>query len=179
MVELQRLVATQGETVMRMVSIVAGLGLLGMSVPALAQANPGPSSGGPLGTSRGVSNNPGSGDGDMPGSTVGLRTDRAAAGVLKGAYGLDLTNRIASAQKLVDEVARGRALTDRDTRQIRNLMREDFIAWNKQFDLLPSAYRAERDRWLVDPNALTAKDWSQQRLKWLQAQRDWILAHDD
>lgn len=162
---------------MRIALIVTGLGLSAMSCPAAAQANPGPSTGGPLGSSRGVSNNPGSGDGDMPGSSVGLRADRAAPGVLKSAYGLDLANRIASAQRLVDEVNRGRALTDGDIRHIRDLMREDFIAWNKQFDLLPSAYRAERDRWLVEPNALTAKDWSQQRLKWLEAQRDWVLAH--
>lgn len=95
---------------------------------------------------------------------------------MNSAYGLDLSSRISQAQKSVDEVNRGRLLTDGDTHRIRNLMREDFISWNKQFDLPPAAYRAERDRWLVAPQQLTPNQWAQQRLKWLEAQRDWVLA---
>jgi len=93
--------------------------------------------------------------------------------------GLDLSNRIASAQKLVDEVDHGRVLTDSDTRDIRDLMREDFVAWNKRFDLLPSAYRKEKERWLVDAKALTPNAWAKQRLEWLKAERDWVLARGD
>lgn len=161
---------------MRIAAILAALGLSAMPACAFAQANPGPGTG-PLGGYRGASNNPGSGAGDMPGSVMGLPKDRTVPGMLKGAYGIDLTNRIVSAQKLVDEVSRGRVLTDSDTRRIRDLMREDFIAWNKRFDLLPSAYRAERDRWLLEPQALSPNGWADQRLKWLKAQRDWVLAH--
>ena len=161
---------------MRCVQVFGAITLVLAATAAWSQASP-PQSTGPLGGWRSASNNPGSGSGDMPGASVGPPNAHAAIGSLKGAYGFDLSRRIADAQKLVDEVNRGRMLTDHDTRQIRGLMREDFIAWNKQFDLLPSTYRAERDRWLVDASALTPKDWAQQRLKWLKAQRDWVLAH--
>ena len=89
-----------------------------------------------------------------------------------------MSRRLADAQKLVDEVKKGRALTDSDTGRIRNLMREDFIAWRKAYEMIsPNAYRAERDRWIVDPAALTPNAWAQQRLDWLLAQRDWIVSH--
>lgn len=150
---------------------------LGLTTTAVwSQATPQPSSSGPLGGFRSPSNNPGSGAGDMPGSAFPATSAHAAAGVVKGAYGLDLSQRIAAAQKLVDEVDRGRALTAADTRHIRDLMREDFVAWNKQFDLLPTAYRTERDRWLLAADALSPNDWAKQRLRWLEAQRDWILS---
>lgn len=112
----------------------------------------------------------------MPGTATGLSA-RAVAGQLKGAYGLDLSRRIASAQTLVDQVNRGRMLTAGDAGHIRSLMREDFIAWSKRYDLPLPFYRAERDRWLVDVQALTPRDWASQRLKWLYAQREWVLAH--
>src|SRR4051812_10636072 len=161
---------------MRCVQVFGAVTLVLTATAAWSQASP-PQSTGPLGGYRSPSNNPGSGSGDMPGMGVGLSNVHEATGLLKGAYGLELTRRIADAQKLVDDVNRGRMLTDRDTRHIRDLMREDFIAWNKQFDLLPATYRTERARWLVDANGLTPNDWAQQRLKWLQAQRDWVLAH--
>lgn len=143
---------------------------------AWAQETPTPGSTGPLGGWHGASSNPGSGAGEMPGSLAGVRHVENAPGIPKGAYGLNLSNRIADARKLVDEVARGRVLTPRDARRIRDLMREDFVAWSKQYDLLPSAYRAERARWLLDEQALSPAQWAQQRLDWLNAQRDWILA---
>lgn len=160
---------------MRTVRLIEALGLSIVSAAAVAQVSPGPAPG-PLGGYQSPSNNPGSGSGDMPGYTPALDTHRPA-GMLKGAYGLDLSNRIANAQKLVDEVGRGRLLTAADTRHVRDLMREDFVAWSKRFDLLPSAYRSERDRWLVDAASLSPNDWAKQRLNWLNAQRDWVLAH--
>lgn len=147
-----------------------------LSAPVLGQASPGPRAG-PVGGWQSPSNNPGTGTGDIPGSASGVPGAQAADGTLKGAYGLDLSNRIASAEKLVDEVRRGRVLTDSDTHHIRDLMREDFVAWNKRYDLLPSAYRKEKDHWLVDAKALTPNAWAKQRLDWLNAQRDWILSH--
>lgn len=148
--------------------------------PAVTPQNPGASVG-PLGgyVGRGFapSNNPGSGSGDFAGPTASLPNGAAAKGMPKGEYGIDLGRRIADAQKLVDAVAKGKILTASDTRRIRNLMREDFVAWNKRYDLLPSAYRAERDRWMVDEQSLTPNAWAKQRLDWLQAQREWILAH--
>ncbi|MGZ2410612.1 hypothetical protein ACUXST_000009 [Sphingomonas sp. F9_3S_D5_B_2] len=161
---------------MRMVAIIGVIGFATLPSALSAQSNPGSSSG-PLGGWQSPSSNPGSGSGDMPGSSLGIPTTRPAEGQVKGAYGVDLSQRLTNAQKLVDEVARGRVLTDRDTRSIRGLMREDFIAWNKRYDLLPSTYRTERDRWLVDAGALSPNAWAEQRLKWLKAQRDWILAH--
>ena len=160
---------------MRIVVALAVSGLTFMPAQALSQANPGPRTA-PSGGWRSPSSNPGTGTGDIPGSGMGLPTPHSGDGQLKGAYGFDLSNRIASAQKLVDEVGHGRVLTDSDTRHIRDLMREDFVAWNKRFDLLPSAYRKEKDRWLVDAKALTPNAWAKQRLDWLKAQRDWVLA---
>jgi hypothetical protein len=81
------------------------------------------------------------------------------------------------AQELVDAVSRRRVLTDRDLGRIRDLMREDCIAWRKRYDLLPSAYREERDRWIVDEQALSPNQWAQQRLDWLEVERDWIVSH--
>jgi hypothetical protein len=112
----------------------------------------------------------------MPGSFAGV-ADRYAEGTVKGQYGIDLSRRIADAQRLVNAVAGGRVLTDSNTHHIRDSMREDFFAWRNQFDILPTAFRAERDRWLVDEKALSPNAWAKQRLDWLQAQRDWILSH--
>lgn len=160
---------------MRIAAMIPILGLSLLSPPAFGQSNPAPQAG-PVGSWQSPSNNPGTGIGDIPGSGPGVPVAHSADGALKGAYGLDLSNRIASAQKLVDEVGRGRVLTEKDTRHIRDLMREDFIAWNKRYDLLPSLYRKEKDRWLVDASALTPNAWAQQRLDWLKAQRDWVIA---
>lgn len=142
--------------------------------PPPTPQNPGGSSG-PLGGYRNVSNDPGAGLAESLGSFVD--TTHAHAGEVKGAYGVELARRIADARRLVDAVGEGRVLTDKDVRRIRSAMRDDFIAWRKRYDLLPSAYRKERDRWIVDEQALSPDAWAKQRLDWLQAQRDWIVAH--
>jgi hypothetical protein len=165
---------------MMRIALAIGIGLVFASCAALAQQSiPGTATGqppGPLGGYRGASNNPGSGDGEMPGSFAGV-ADRYAEGMVKGQYGIDLSRRIADARRLVDAVAGGRVLTDSNTRHIRDSMREDFFAWRNQFDIMPAAFRAERDRWLVDEKALSPNAWAKQRLNWLEAQRDWILSH--
>jgi hypothetical protein len=112
----------------------------------------------------------------MPGSFAGV-AEPHLKGTVKGQYGIDLGRRIEDAQRLVDAAAHGRVLTDSNARHIRDLMREDFFAWRNQYDLLPAAYRSERDRWLVDEKALSPDAWAKQRLNWLEAQRDWILSH--
>jgi len=166
--------------VRRIAFAVSALALLAGTTQAWSQANTGVQSG-PLGNTSGrgggPSNDPGSGSGDIPGTGFGLPVDEARAGVPKGVYGVDLMRRIADARKLVDAVDHGRVLTAGDTRRIRNLMREDFIAWGNRYDLLPTAYRAERDRWLVKEESLTPSQWAKQRLDWLEAQRQWIVAH--
>ena len=165
---------------MRIAFGVSALALLAATTPAWSQANPGPQSG-PLGNTSGrgggPSNDPGSGSGDIPGTGFGLPASEAAAGVPKGNYGIELMRRITDARKLVDAVDHGHVLTTGDMRRIRNLMREDFIAWGNRYDLLPSAYRAEKDRWLVEEQSLTPNEWARQRLKWLEAQRQWIVSH--
>jgi hypothetical protein len=157
------------------IGLVTSSGTLAAQVPPPSTPqNPGAGSG-PLGGFRGASNNPGAGMGDFAGPSASL-SDRDPKGMPKGEYGLDLARRLTDAQKLVDAVGQGKALSDGDVRRIRNLMREDFIAWQKRYDLLPTAYRAERDRWLVDEKSMSPNDWAKQRLNWLQAQREWILA---
>lgn len=162
---------------MRIMTVLFASALASLPVCASAQSNPPHGSSGPLGGWQAPSNDPGSGAGDIPGASLGLPNLHPAQGGLKGSYGLDLSRRLADAQRVVDDAASGRALTDRDARRIRDLMREDFIAWNKQFDLRPSVYRAERARWLVESSALSPDGWARQRLDWLKAQRDWVVAH--
>ena len=156
---------------MRSATVAAGFGLLLLASSAAAQVAPvgQPSN---VGSWRAPSINPGTGSGDIPASSL---PSSGKAGVLDSIYGVDLLRRIAEAQKLVDQVNQGRVLTDSDTRRIRNQLREDFISWNKQFDLTPASYRSERDRWLVEPQQLSPAKWAQQRLDWLEAQRDWML----
>jgi hypothetical protein len=169
---------------MRIAMAVGAAALACASVAAQAQSAPTPppptaqnpgGSGGPLGRYRGVSNDPGAGLAESLGSFVD--TTNAHKGEVKGVYGVELERRIADAQRLVDAVGKGRVLTGKDVRRIRSAMRDDFIAWRKRYDLLPSAYRKERDRWIVDEQALSPDAWAKQRLDWLQAQRDWIVAH--
>lgn len=132
--------------------------------------------GSPFGGYRTPSPNPGTGTGDMPG-TWAPANPGGAKGMPKGPYGLELAQRIADAQRLVDEVNGGKALSAKDSGHIRDLMREDFFAWDKQYDLPSGPYRAERDKWIVNTDALTPEQWAKHRLEWLEAERDWILSH--
>lgn len=153
-----------------------------VAMPAAAQQQlqtPQPTvgtTGSPLGGWRTPSNNPGTGTGDMPGMWAPANAN-GAKGMPKGPYGLDLAQRIADAQRLVEQVEHGKTLTDKDSGRIRNLMREDFFAWNKQYDLPQGPYRAERDKWIVSTEALTPQQWAKHRLDWLEAERDWIVSH--
>lgn len=158
--------------------ILGGSQASAQSAPAPAPAtpqNPGGGGGGPLGAWRGASNNPGSGSGDLMGSFS--KAPEEVAGMPKGAYGIELARRMDDARRLVDAVDEGKVLTDSDARHVRDLMRDDFIAWKKRYDLLPSNYRAERDRWIVDESALSPNEWAKHRLDWLEAQREWIISH--
>lgn len=160
--------------------ILAGSQAAAQSAPAPTSPtpqNPGGGGGGPLGGWRGASNNPGSGSGDLMGSFAPAPDSKANDAMPKGAYGVELARRIGDAQRLVDAVNDGKVLTDGDGRHVRDLMRDDFVAWKKRYDLLPSNYRAERDRWIVDEDAMSPNEWAKHRLDWLEAQRQWILAH--
>jgi hypothetical protein len=87
-------------------------------------------------------------------------------------YRAMLAGRLAQAQALV-----GQPLTDRDRKKIRSAMRADFIAWRKQYDPRPKDYGALHDRWIVDEAALSPEAWAKQRVDWLRAQHEWILAN--
>ena len=160
---------------------ISVMGLALLTAPAAAQQQQAPApmvgtTGSPLGGWRGASNNPGTGTGDMPGMWTPSNAN-SSKGMPKGPYGLELAQRIHDAQELVDQVNGGKVLTPKDSGHIRDLMREDFFAWDKQYDLPQAGYRAERDKWIVDTSALTPDQWAKHRLEWLEAERDWILAH--
>jgi hypothetical protein len=165
---------------MRIAVALGAFALACGSAGAWAQSPPPPtpqnpaSGAGPLGSFRHVSNDPGAGLAESPGA---FAPSAKASSLLKGEYGMDLSRRIADAQRLVDAAGKGRVLTESDSRRIRNLMREDFIAWRKQFDPVRSAYEKQRDRWIVDEKALSPDGWAKQRLDWLEAQRDWIVSN--
>jgi hypothetical protein len=167
---------------MRIAVALGAFALAAGSGPAFAQAPAPPPStpqnpvggAGPLGGYRAPSNDPGAGLAESPGA---FAPSAKASSLLKGEYGIDLSRRIADAQRLVDAAGKGRVLTESDSRRIRNLMREDFIAWRKQFDPVRSAYEKQRDRWIVDEKALSPDGWAKQRLDWLEAQRDWIVSN--
>ena len=156
-------------------ALVVGSGPAWAQAPAAPPPTPqNPVSGaGPLGSFRIVSNDPGAGLGESPGA---FTPSAKASSLLNGEYGMDLSRRIAEAQRLVDAAAKGRVLTERDSHRVRNLMREDFIAWRKQFDPARPAYEKQRDRWIVDEKALSPDGWAKQRLDWLEAQREWIAS---
>lgn len=165
----------------RTATTIVGSALTFLAFPAGAQQQPGSpapqtvgQTQGPLGSWREPSNNPGTGTGDMPGMWAPADSPK---GMPKGPYGLELARRMADAQRLVEQVNRGKALTQGDRKHIRDQMRDDFLAWTKQYDLLPTSYRSERDRWIVDLGALTPEKWAKHRLEWLQAERDWIVSH--
>ena len=87
-------------------------------------------------------------------------------------YRAMLASRIAQAQALV-----GQPLTDRDRKKIRSAMGGDFIAWRKQYDPRRKDYSALHDRWIVDEAALSPEGWAKQRVAWLHAQQQWIIAN--
>ena len=84
-------------------------------------------------------------------------------------YRQELARRIATAQALV-----GTPLTDRDRGKIRGAISADLIAWRKQYDPSRADYRAMREHWLVEENALSPEGWAKQRVDWLRAQQQWI-----
>ena len=107
------------------------------------------------------------------GARSGWQPLRDANGQMREAdYRAMLAGRIAQAQALV-----GQPLTNRDAKKIRSAMRADFIAWRKQYDPRRKDYDALRDRWVVDEAALSPEAWAKQRVDWLRAQHDWILAN--
>jgi hypothetical protein len=143
---------------------VLALGALFLGGAAIAQ------SGGPaLGTTA----TPKGGASESFGARSGWQPLYDANGHLREAdYRAMLASRIAQAQALV-----GQPLTDRDRKKIRSAMRGDFIAWRKQYDPRPKDYGALRDRWIVDEAALSPEAWAKQRVDWLRAQHEWILAN--
>jgi hypothetical protein len=143
---------------------VLALGALFLGGAAIAQ------SGGPaLGTTA----TPKGGASESFGARSGWQPLYDANGHLREAdYRAMLASRMAQAQALV-----GQPLTDRDRKKIRSAMRSDFIAWRKQYDPRPKDYGALRDRWVVDEAALSPEAWAKQRVDWLRAQQEWILAN--
>jgi hypothetical protein len=83
----------------------------------------------------------------------------------------ELARQYAVAQKLV-----GAALTEKDRGRIRSAISRDLIAWRTQYDPRRSEYSRMREKWLVDEGALSPEGWARQRVEWLRAQQEWILA---
>jgi hypothetical protein len=87
-------------------------------------------------------------------------------------YQAQLARRIAEANALL-----GKSLTDRDRSKIREAIRSDLMAWRKQYDPRRADYRAVHDQYLVAEESLSAEAWAKQRVAWLRAQQEWILAN--
>jgi hypothetical protein len=83
----------------------------------------------------------------------------------------ELSRQLASAQRLV-----GAPLTEKDRGRIRSAVSKDLIAWRKQYDPRRKDYSAMRAKWLVDEDKLSPEGWAKQRVDWLRAQQEWILA---
>ena len=83
----------------------------------------------------------------------------------------ELARQYAAAQQLV-----GTALTEKDRGRIRSAISKDLIAWRTQYDPRSKDYSAMRQRWLVDEEQLSPEGWAKQRVDWLRAQQEWILA---
>ena len=83
----------------------------------------------------------------------------------------ELARQYAAAQQLV-----GTPLTEKDRGRIRSAISKDLIAWRSQYDPRSKDYSAMRERWLVDEEKLSPEGWARQRVDWLRAQQEWILA---
>ena len=122
---------------------------------------------------RGKTNPVGTGGDDIPGTGGGWGRKYDANGRMsEKAYRAELARSIVEAQALV-----GRPLTERDRGKIRAALRDDLIAWRKQYDPRRAEYRDVHDRWLVDEASLSPDAWAKQRVEWLRAQQQWILAN--
>ena len=87
-------------------------------------------------------------------------------------YRAELARQLSLAEQMV-----GRSLTDGDRSRMRGAIRSDMIAWRKQYDPRNSDYRAMHERWLVDEASLSPEAWARQRVNWLRAQQEWIIAN--
>ena len=83
----------------------------------------------------------------------------------------ELARQYAAAQRLV-----GQPLSDKDRGRIRSAISRDLIAWRTQYDPRRKDYSAMREKWLVDEHSLSPEGWAKQRVDWLRAQQEWILA---
>jgi hypothetical protein len=87
-------------------------------------------------------------------------------------YRAALAGELAAAEAML-----GKPLTDGDRKKIRSALQGDLIAWRKQYDPRRADYRAIRAQYLVDESSLSADGWAKQRVAWLRAQQQWILAN--
>jgi hypothetical protein len=152
---------------MRVAAIATfALGLAGSAAAQLGAGTSSPPELGKTATSSGGAN-----DSFRPGAGWSRLYD-ANGHMREQDYRAMLVRRIAEAQTLV-----GQPLTDRDRKKIRSAMRADFIAWRKQYDPRTKDYGVLHDRWIVDEAALSPEAWAKQRVDWLNAQQQWILAN--
>ena len=144
---------------------VAAIAILALGLAGSAAAQSGPE--------LGRTATPKGGASESFGARSGWQPLYDANGHLREAdYRAMLAGRIAQAQALV-----GQPLTDRDRKKIRSAVRSDFIAWRKQYDPRRKDYDALHDRWVVEEAALSPEAWAKQRVEWLRAQQEWILAN--
>ena len=114
----------------------------------------------------------GADDGFGPGAAGWSRKVDANGHMREADYRAELARQLSRAEQMV-----GRPLTDHDRSMIRGAIRSDMIAWRKQYDPRSSDYRAMHERWLVDEAAMSPEAWARQRVNWLRAQMEWILAN--
>ena len=106
-----------------------------------------------------------------PGSGWGRLVD-ANGHMRESDYRAVLASQLAQAEAML-----AKPLTERDRGKIRSALQADLIAWRKQYDPRRADYRAIREQYLVDENALSPEAWAKQRIAWLRAQHEWILAN--
>lgn len=110
----------------------------------------------------------------VPGSGGGWSDKRPNGTVSTARYEQMLASQLSEAEQLLARAQSGSPLTDSDRKHIRSAMREDFIAWRKEYDPRSSTYKAMHDRWLVDEESLSPEAWAKQRVDWLRAEQQWI-----
>jgi hypothetical protein len=110
---------------------------------------------------------------DPPGSSGGWPRKFDSEGrMTERDYRATLAGELAEAEALV-----GKPLTESDGKKIRSALQRDLIAWRKQYDPRRADYSSVHDQFLVDQKALSAEGWAKQRVAWLRAQQQWILAN--
>lgn len=93
------------------------------------------------------------------------------------AYQENLRIRRQQAEQYAAAAKSGVALPPDAAETLRHELEADIEQWRAEYRVSHKEWQAMRDRWLVDPNSLSALQWAQQRVDWWAARDAWVADH--